>query len=347
MQRLIAGCTFSVFPSLAYETLGKSILESYAYARPVVASDLGSRREFVEHGVTGLLYAPGDRSQLAHSIGFLFDRPDLVEKMGANGRARVQARHDPERHMQRLSEIYARLSLSKKLVSFAEGPKPRARQSVRVAFIGGRGVVSKYSGIESWYEQAGHELARLGHEVTVYCRTYFTPPGTVHNGMRILRLPTIRTKHLETVVHTFLSTLHAMAGDYDVIHYHCLGPALFSFLPRLVGKKTVVTVQGLDWQRAKWGAVAARILRWGGAAAVALPNATIVVSQTLQRYYRDHHERETIYIPNGAAPIQRRPPKRLHEWNLVPGEYILYLGRFSPEKNCHLLIEAFEKAGPA
>ena len=86
--------------------------------------------------------------------------------------------------------------------------------------------------------------------------------------MRVRRLPTIRSKHLETVVHTLLSTVHAMTSDYDVVHYHCLGPALFSFLPRLAGKKTVVTVQGLDWQRGKWGRIASRVLRWGEAAAV-------------------------------------------------------------------------------
>ena len=344
LQQLIGGCSFSVFPSHAYETLGKSILESYAYARPVVASDLGSRRELVEHGVTGLLYSPGDRDQLAHAIGFLYDRPDLIEKMGAASRDRAQAKHDPEQHLQRLLGVYSRLTSSRRLLFFPAPPRqPHARHGVRVAFIGGRGVVSKYSGIESYYEQVGHELAQLGHEVTVYCRTYFTPPIETHNGMRVRRLPTIRSKHLETVVHTLLSTLHAMASDCDLVHYHCLGPALFSFLPRLVGKKTVVTVQGLDWQRAKWGPLAARVLRWGEAAAVALPNATMVVSQTLQQYYRDHHQRETVYVPNGATPITRRQPSQLSEWGLLPDNYVLFLGRFSQEKNCHLLIEAFEK----
>jgi glycosyltransferase involved in cell wall biosynthesis len=344
LRKLIAGCTFSLFPSHAYETLGKSILESYAYGRPVVASDLGSRREFVEHGVTGLLYPPGDRDQLAHSVGFLFDRPDLIEKMGANGRARLQTRHDPEQHLQKLSGIYARLTSSRKFLPVPALPPPRRpRHGIRVAFIGGRGVVSKYSGIESYYEQVGHELARLGHEVTVYCRTYFTPPTDTHNGMRVRRLPTIRTKHLETAVHTLLSTIDAMTSDNDLIHYHCLGPALFSFLPRLAGKKTVVTVQGLDWQRAKWGRFAARVLRLGEAAAVALPNATMVVSQTLRQYYRDQYHRDTIYVPNGATPSLRRAPIHLREWHLLPDNYVLFLGRLSPEKNCHLLIEAFEK----
>ncbi len=368
LKTLIAGCSFSLFPSHAYETLGKSILESYAYARPVIASDLGSRRELVEHGVTGLLYSPGDRDQLAHSIGFLFDRPDLTEKMGANGRARVRAKHDPEEHLQKMLEVYSRVMFSKKFLSSpaqasshraaepvresgfrrvktsrSKAEEPRPARAVRVAFIGGRGVVSKYSGIESFYEQAGSELARLGHEVTVYCRTYFTPPTNDHHGMHIRRLPTVRSKHLETVVHTLLSSLHAMTSNYDVVHYHCLGPALFSFLPRLAGKRTVVTVQGLDWQRAKWGRVASAILRWGEAAAVKLPDATMVVSRTLQQHYRDQYRRDTVYIPNGATIAARRPPKQIIEWGLEPDNYVLFLGRFSPEKNCHLLIEAFER----
>jgi glycosyltransferase involved in cell wall biosynthesis len=343
LQKLIAGCSFSVFPSHAYETLGKSILESYAWGRPVIASDLGSRRELVQHGVTGLLYTDGDREQLAHSMGFLYDRPDLIEKMGAAARSRVKVNHDPDQHMEKLLELYYRLTSARKFLSFPAAPEPpRPRRGVRVAFIGGRGVVSKYSGIESYYEQAGHELARLGHEVTVYCRSYFTPPIQTHNGMRVRRLPTIRSKHLETVVHTLLSTAHAMTSDYDVVHYHCLGPALFSFLPRLAGKKTVVTVQGLDWQRGKWGRIAARILRWGEAAAVSSPDATMVVSRTLQEHYRQQYKRDTIYVPNGAALAPKRVPRKLIEWDLLADNYVLFLGRFSPEKNCHLLINAFE-----
>jgi glycosyltransferase involved in cell wall biosynthesis len=346
LQKLIAACSFSVFPSHAYETLGKSILESYAWGRPVIASDLGSRRELVQHGVTGLLYGDGDRQQFAHSIGFLFDRPDLIEKMGANARSRVKNHHDPGQHMEKLLEIYQRLASPKKLLSFPLATAVAPPRGVRVAFIGGRGLVSKYSGIESYYEQAGHELARLGHDVTVYCRSYFTPAMTTRNGIRVLRLPTIRSKHLETFVHTLLSTVHAMTADYDIVHYHCLGPALFSFLPRLAGKKTIVTVQGLDWQRGKWGWFASRVLRLGEAAAVTLPDATMVVSHTLQQHYRQQYNHETIYVPNGATLAPRRLPRKLIEWDLLPDNYVLYLGRLSPEKNCDLLINAFRSLHP-
>ncbi len=344
LEQLIAGCCFSVFPSHAYETLGKSILESYAWGRPVVASDLGSRREMVEQGVTGLLYSAGNLEQLAEAIEFLFNSASLTARMGVESRRRLHARHDPDRHLDALLEIYSRMATRKRKTAAVTMP-PSSQPSpgrLRVAFIGGRGLVSKYSGIESYYEQIGAELTRLGHEVTVYCRTYFTPPIEEYKGMRVRRLPTIRSKHLETVAHTFLSSVHAMFSGYDLVHYHCLGPALFSFLPRLTGKKTVVTVQGLDWQRRKWGRIASQVLRWGEAAAVTLPDATMVVSQTLQRYYWGRYGRYTLYIPNGATLRPKRAPRRLAEWGLTPDNYVLYLGRFSPEKNCHLLINAFE-----
>jgi glycosyltransferase involved in cell wall biosynthesis len=97
LEETIAKCCFSVFPSHAYETLGKSILESYAWGRPVVASDHGSRRELMEHGVTGLLYPVGDREQLAGAIELLFGRADLAEKNGSSGApaASAEARSRP------------------------------------------------------------------------------------------------------------------------------------------------------------------------------------------------------------------------------------------------------------
>jgi len=161
--------------------------------------------------------------------------------------------------------------------------------------------------------------------------------------MRLVRLPTIRSKHLETLVHTFLSTIHALFGDCDIVHYQCLGPALFSFVPRWFGKKTVVTVQGLDWQRRKWGWIASAILRLGERAAVKLPDLTMVVSRTLQEYYRSHYGAEPAYVPNGTSLRQRRAGGRMREWGLESGAYILFLGRFSPEKNCDLLIQAYEQ----
>ncbi len=341
LDTLIVSACFTVLPSRAYETLGKSILESFAQSRPVVASDLGSRRELVREGKTGLLFPVGNTERLANAISFLAENPWQAAAMGAAGREFVRNHHSPESHYAALIRLYERLVHG--------GPKPpwpsaipSKQTKVRVAFIGGRGVISKYSGIETYYEEAGRRLAAMGHEVTVYCRTYFTPPLREYKGMRLVRLATIRSKHLETVVHSFVSTLHAMFHGCDIVHYHAQGSALFSFLPRLLGKKTVVTVQGLDWQRKKWGKIAAAVLRLGEQASLRLPNATMVVSQTLQRRYRDSYGIDTTYVPNGANFRKRRSLSQVVRWGIEPGNYILFLGRFSPEKNCHLLIEAYE-----
>jgi glycosyltransferase involved in cell wall biosynthesis len=388
LDRAIVNSSFTVLPSHAYETLGKTILESYAQGRTVIASDLGSRRELVHDGQTGLLYKMGDLTQLASAIEFLSSRPDLAHKMGKAGQELVQQDHTPHAHYEALIGLYERLARDKKRsshrgkrVGTADGmPTTRAvrivpettgssgfvplqrlefapalqdrglaittvsqEKSLRVAFIGGRGVISKYSGIEAYYEEVGQRLAGMGHQVTVYCRSYFTPRMDEHNGIRVVRLPTIRSKHLETLVHTFLSTLHVLAQPCDVVHYHALGPALFSFIPRLAGKKTVVTVQGLDWQRKKWGRIASTILRLGERAAVSLPTSTMVVSRTLRQHYWNSLGAGTSYVPNGGLLRDRRPPHKILKWGLEPGNYILFLGRFSPEKGCHLLVEAYER----
>ena len=360
---LIAQSRFTVLPSHAYETLGKTILESYAEGRAVVATDFGSRRELVSHGVTGLLYPPGDVDQLAAAVQVLASTPQLAEKLGRAGWEVVRERYTPAGHFQKLLSLYEGLAaLQQKRNQFApmllrpvesnwpnkavapkESPVEIGHPSLSVAFIGGRGVVSKYSGIETYYEEVGKRLAERGHEVTIYCRNYFTPDQPTYHGMRLVRLPTIRSKHLETLVHTFLSTGHALTQGYDIVHYHALGSALFSFLPRLFGRKTVVTVQGLDWQRKKWGRFASAILWLGERASADLPTGTMVVSKALQRRYRELHNMEAAYVPNGGVLRERSQPNIILDWGLEPNEYVLFLGRFSPEKGCHLLVQAFEQ----
>lgn len=363
---LMAQSRFTVLPSHAYETLGKAILESYAQGRAVVATDIGSRREFVRHGETGLLYRCGDVNELAGTIALLAGNPAMANEMGRAGWEMVCDEHTPEKHYEKLAGLYDDLmhgrdcgirhsTVAMNQQEWRNSPAPGSQvqaqdhgsgdpgDRLRIAFIGGRGVISKYSGIETYYEEVGRRLAARGHELTVYCRNHFTPALKEYEGMRLVRLPTIRSKHLETLVHTLLSTVHALTQRYDVVHYHTLGPALFSFIPRMFGARTVVTVQGLDWQRKKWGRIASAVLRLGERASVRFPNDTMVVSRTLQKRYLELHGKEARYVPNGGVWRERSEPRKILEWGLEPGKYVLFLGRFSPEKECHLLVEAFER----
>lgn len=346
LENLIAASQFTVFPSHAYETMGKSILESYAQGRAVVASDLGSRRELVHDGRTGLLCPVKNVSQLADAITWLRDRPELARKMGEAGREFLSQRHSQEAHFSAIEAIYGELVSGRKPSSGSSiklRQFPRKQRPVRVAFIGGRGVGGKYSGIETYYEEVGSRLTETGYDVTAYCRSYFTPDLQPYRGIGIVRLPTIRTKHMETLSHTLLSTIHACVSDYDIVHYHALGPSIFAFLPRIFGKKTVVTVQGLDWQRKKWGLVARQALRACEWASARFTNETITVSRALQQHYRKRYSKDCRYIPNGTHLRFRRGSERLRRLGLKAGSYALFLGRFSPEKNCHLLVDAFKK----
>lgn len=198
-------------------------------------------------------------------------------------------------------------------------------------------------GVETSVEEISTRLAAMGHDVHVFCRRKYTPPErTQFKGVQLHRLPAVYTKHLEAITHTFLSTLAAIRCC-DVIHYHAMGPSLFSWLPRLFGKKTIVTVQGLDWRREKWGGFARFVLKIAEGTASWFPNRTAVVSHFLEAYYGKHYRKPVTYVPNGMPAIPIRPFDKLARFGLEPNRYVLYLSRIVPEKGADILVEAFRK----
>ncbi len=216
---------------------------------------------------------------------------------------------------------------------------------MKIAMVGLRGIGPEVSGgIERHVEELAVRMAARGHSVTVFCRRPYVPAKeSQYRGVRLLSRPVIPTKHLETISHTVLC-LPSLVRGYDIAHFHAVGPALCTFVPRLLGRKVVATIHGLDFLRAKWGAVARAALRTGAWAAGRFPNETIVVSRKLRQYYLDAFQKETRYIPNGVNEPVRRGLKRLSEkYGLEKEGYFLSLGRLTPEKGLHYLIQAFRR----
>ena len=213
---------------------------------------------------------------------------------------------------------------------------------MRIAILGLRSIGAPASGgIEKAVEELATRFVAAGHSVTVFCRRrYVQDVGTTYKGVELKALPAIYTKHLEAITNTVFAVLSALRS-YDVIHINATGPALLSFIPRMLGRRVVVTVHGLDWKREKWGALAKIALRLGSRAAVTFPNRTVVVSRTLHKYYATEFRRSTTYIPNGVT-LPTEVTSSVHaRFGLVPGEYVLFLSRLVPEKGCHTLIQAF------
>ena len=207
--------------------------------------------------------------------------------------------------------------------------------------IGGRGMPTTYGGIERAIEELSVRLAARGHNVTVYCRTAYCdgrPPQ--HRGVHLRYLPAVNTKHLEAITHTALATVDAsFLRAFDVVHMHGTGPALLSPLARAARQHVVATVQGLDYRRDKWGAVARAVLRVGAWTAARAPHRTVVVSRELERYYVERYGVDARFVPNGVALPDHVPPSP--PFALESGRYLLFLGRLVPEKDVHRLIDAY------
>lgn len=215
--------------------------------------------------------------------------------------------------------------------------------------LGTKGVPATFGGVERHVEELGARLVERGHDVTVHCRRSYVGDDVsrveVHRGMRLITMPSIATKHLDALSHTALAASHAALSRADVVHFHAIGPSMFGFLPRLRRRRaTVVSVHGLDHERDKWSPSASRLLSLGEWSAGTFPQATICVSRTLTEHFRARFDNGRVeYVPNGVPVVHEpSPPEEItRRWGLQGDDYVLFMGRFVPEKSPELLLEAF------
>jgi len=215
---------------------------------------------------------------------------------------------------------------------------------VKIALLGTRGVPASYSGFETCVEQLGQRLVERGHEVTVYCRSHhITYEDDFYKGMRLVKLPTITNKYLDTIVHSFISSLHAIGQRYDVCLYFIAGNSPVTWMLRIFGSKTILNVDGLDWKREKWPILAKKYIQFAEFLATKLPSAYLTDSEVVQAYYRDRYREEPAYIPYGSEVEILSPGETLARFGLASQKYVLFVGRLVPENCAHHLIEAFRR----
>ena len=215
---------------------------------------------------------------------------------------------------------------------------------MKIAILGTRGIPANYGGFETFAEECSAGLVARGHQVTVYGRTRYVPRGMKnHRGVKLVILPTIAWKYTDTVVHTFLSILHALFRKYDAILICNAANSIYAWLPRLFGTPVAVNVDGIERKRQKWNRLGRAYYRLAEYVSTLFPNVIVTDARVIERYYRDHYGAGSVFIPYGATiekPVEQDTLKKLQ---LEPGSYYLYVSRLEPENNAHLVVRAFEQ----
>lgn len=222
---------------------------------------------------------------------------------------------------------------------------------MKIAMIGHKRIPSREGGVEVVVEELATRLVNKECEVDVYNRkgnnvadkNIKTQKIKEYKGAKIITIPTINKKGIDALLYSFFATIRALFGKYDCIHYHAEGSCGMLWIPHLFGIRTVVTIHGLDWQRSKWGGFASKYIKFGEKCAAKFADEIIVLSKSVQDYFKETYKRETHFIPNGVNKPEIKEPKIIKEkYALDKENYILFLARIVPEKGLDYLLEAYK-----
>ncbi len=226
------------------------------------------------------------------------------------------------------------------------------KTKLNIAMIGHKRIPSREGGIEVAVEELSLRMVKMGYTVTCFNRTgnhvsgreYGFVQQDSYKGILLKNVFTIDYRGLAAMTSSLAASIQASFGKYDVVHIHAEGPAFMCWLLKCLGKKVVVTVHGLDHKRAKWGKLASAYIMMGEKNAVKYADEIIVLSRSVQEYFRSIYKRETVYIPNGVSRPNFRNDKCIRDrFGIGKDNYFLFLGRIVPEKGLKYLIEAFRK----
>lgn len=226
-------------------------------------------------------------------------------------------------------------------------------KNYKIAMMGHKRIPSREGGVEIVVEQLSTRMAALGHQVTCFNRKGHHVSGAEFDaevtdaclpGVTVKSVPTLNKKGLAAMTASVTAAFRCAFGKFDVVHFHAEGPCAMLWLPKLFGKRCIATIHGLDHRRAKWGALARTYIMLGEKCAAKYADEIIVLSQSVQDYFREVYNRETVLIPNGVEPGECRGAEQItRRFGLTSRGYLLFLGRIVPEKGLRYLVEAYRQ----
>ena len=225
-------------------------------------------------------------------------------------------------------------------------------KSLNIVMFGHKRIPSREGGVEIVVEELATRMVRKGHNVTCINRRGHHVSGAEYDaesisdykGIKMFSVPTLEKKGLAALSSAFFAALKASVGKYDVVHVHAEGPAAFCWLPKISGKRVIVTCHGLDWDRPKWkNSFGGKFIKFGEKMAVRYADRIIVLSSGIKKYFKEEYSIDTVYIPNGISKPQNKEADMItKKWGLNKDSYILALSRLTEEKNIDLLIKAYK-----
>lgn len=216
-----------------------------------------------------------------------------------------------------------------------------------VALVGTRGVPARYGGFETAIDEIGRRLVEMGVDVTVYRRAApeeSTAPRT-HEGMRLVTLPALRSRSLETLSHTALSVAHLSTRRRpDAVIVFNAANAVFLPLLRLRRLRAAVHVDGLEWRRSKWSGAGRRYYRVAESLAVRWADQLIADARGIADYYAEEFGATTRFIPYGAPVLHDVATDGIRSLGLEPDGFHLVVSRFEPENHVELVVEGYRRS---
>ncbi len=215
---------------------------------------------------------------------------------------------------------------------------------MKIAILGTRGIPANYGGFETFAEELSYRLAERGYDVTVYGRkNWIKYSEETYRGVNIRLLPSVTSKYFDTVLHTFLSSFDVWGKGYDAVLMVNSANAFVAWIPRLAGIPVALNVDGIEWQRGKWGFLGKTWYKFGEFLATFSPTVVVSDALVIQRYYLEKFNKKSKVIPYGSNSVREEATEVLEKYKLEPRRYLLYVSRLERENNAHIVMQAYQK----